>query len=203
MRVGRCHRLSSSTDRGGHSCLATEKPGSSTERCCSLESTVSQARILRAIKLFGDFGRFDCRELTGRASGAPPSPTLVWPLVFCIHFLFCQPVSCRVYDDVKGTASPPDHLSYPSPTIVICSTGDTKGRSAWLGVVCTSANYVVGILRTPTPTPMSRLLPLHRTKSRSEPFGLTKSIWCHRRCGSNVVKDQWVVVVFRIIGTTV
>ena len=25
-----------------------------------------------------------------------------WPLVFCIHFLFCQPVSCGVYDDVNG-----------------------------------------------------------------------------------------------------
>ena len=40
---------------------------------------------------------------------------------------FCRPVSCGVYDDVNGAASPPDHIS----TIVICSTGHTRGRSAW------------------------------------------------------------------------
>ena len=33
------------------------------------------------------------------------------------------PVSCGVYDYVKGTISPPDHLSYPSSAIVTNNTG--------------------------------------------------------------------------------
>ena len=37
---------------------------------------------------------------------------------FGTHFWICLPVSCEGYDDVKGTASPPDHLSYPSSAIV-------------------------------------------------------------------------------------
>ena len=45
-------------------------------------------------------------------------------LVFSIHFLFCQPVSCGVYDDLNGAASPPDHIY----TIATCNTGHTKRR---------------------------------------------------------------------------
>ena len=45
----------------------------------------------------------------------------------CIQFWFCRPVACGAYDYVKGTASPPDHLSYPSSTFVTCNTGHTKG----------------------------------------------------------------------------
>ena len=50
-----------------------------------------------------------------------------------IHFWFCRPVSCGIYDYVKGTASPPDLLSYPSSTIVTCNTGHTKGSFMWFG----------------------------------------------------------------------
>ena len=49
-----------------------------------------------------------------------------WPLVFSIHFLLCRPVSCGVYDDVNGAASPPDHIY----TIATRNTGHTKWRSS-------------------------------------------------------------------------
>ena len=71
----------------------------------------------------------DCFELPPATRGnfvvlaTPPSQALVWPRVFCIHFLFCRPVPRRVNDVVKGTASPPDHLSYHSSAIVTCDTG--------------------------------------------------------------------------------
>ena len=62
---------------------------------------------------------------------APPSQALPWPLISLHQLLFCRPVSCRVHDDVNGTASPPDQRSNPSSTIVTCDTGHTNGRSAW------------------------------------------------------------------------
>ena len=43
-------------------------------------------------------------------------------------------VDVQVCDEVKGTASPPDNLSYSSSAIVAHNTEHTKGRSAWLGV---------------------------------------------------------------------
>ena len=55
------------------------------------------------------FGLRHRAQLTWKVQ--PRCLTLVWPLVFCVHFLFCRPVSCRLDDDVKGTASPPDLLA--------------------------------------------------------------------------------------------
>ena len=56
-----------------------------------------------------------------------PAWVLYCALPDLLSALLLQPVSCGVYDYVKGTASPPDHVSYTSSTIV--NTGHTKTRS--------------------------------------------------------------------------
>ena len=60
---------------------------------------------------------------------------------FCFNSDFAD--SCAVYDYVKDTASPPDHLSYPSTAIVICDTGHTNSRSAWFGFTRIGRKFVV------------------------------------------------------------
>ena len=76
---------------------------------------------------------------TALVSATPPSQAPVWPLVFCIHFLFLLSSFTQIfYDDGKGTASPPDHLSYLSSAI---------GRTAWLGFTRFGRKFVVHFCR--------------------------------------------------------
>ena len=68
---------------------------------------------------------------------------------FRTHFWICRPVSCGGYDDVKGTASPPDHLSYPSSSIVTCNTHGSvsRGSDGNLSYTSVSCSAISSVLR--------------------------------------------------------
>ena len=71
-----------------------------------------------------------CHSTTDLVSATPPSGAIAWRLcILASTFGACRAVSCRVCNNVKGTASPPVHLSHTSSTIVNCKTGHTKARS--------------------------------------------------------------------------
>ena len=97
-------------------------------KCCS--SQVTLACLHRVANSSELRFRFSLRRLLYRQHHRLLRLFGLW--YFCIHFLFFLPVSCGVYDYVKGTTSPTDHLSYPSSSIVTSNTGAI--RMAWCRV---------------------------------------------------------------------
>eukprot|EP00450_Noctiluca_scintillans_P001620 CAMPEP_0194485878 /NCGR_PEP_ID=MMETSP0253-20130528/6727_1 /TAXON_ID=2966 /ORGANISM="Noctiluca scintillans" /LENGTH=1972 /DNA_ID=CAMNT_0039325899 /DNA_START=10 /DNA_END=5925 /DNA_ORIENTATION=+ len=78
--------------------------------------------------VFPEIAAYECQTgytTTGLASGSTTFTSACGATGILGSTSFCRAVSCGVYDDVNGTASPPDQLSYPASAIVTCNTGHT------------------------------------------------------------------------------